>query len=107
MDELIARRALLASAGDEERDETLSELRAASIAKVQKLNAIRGRLLHHAQGMVEVGRRLRAAGSLPASDARQLEHAAQAIESLLDVLAVEEATPGAAAGRTDDRSPGA
>ncbi|EXI64324.1 MAG: signal transduction histidine-protein kinase BaeS [Candidatus Accumulibacter adjunctus] len=109
MDELIARRALLASSGDEERDETLTELRAASIVKVHKLNAIRGRLLQHAHGMVEVGRRLCAAGSLPTGDAKKLEHAAQAMESLLDVLAVEEATPDAAANSvaatTDDGNP--
>ncbi|QKS28809.1 MAG: HAMP domain-containing protein [Candidatus Accumulibacter similis] len=96
MDELSARRAVLASESEAERDEAILELRAASIVKVQKLNAIRGRLLQHAHAMVDIGRRLAAAGSLPASDGKLLEHSAQAIESLLDVVAVEEDAPPAA-----------
>ncbi|HCV13747.1 MAG TPA: hypothetical protein DGC76_08645 [Candidatus Accumulibacter sp.] len=99
MDELNARRALLGSADEAERDEAITGLRAASIVKVQKLNAIRGRLLQHAHDLIAVSRRLSVAGSLPASDAKQLEHSAQAIESLLDVLAVEDEPP-----RTGDDS---
>lgn len=111
MDELGARRAMLDSQNEAERDEATLELRAASIVKVQKLNAIRGRLLQHAHTLAGAGRRLSAAGSLPAADGKLLEHSAQAIESLLDVVAVEEDAPRAAAsavaGKAEAGSAGA
>ncbi len=94
MNELNARRDLDSATSEAARDEAITELRAASIAKVQQLNAIRGRLLLHARRMVDVSQRMGAAGGIPADDAKALAHAAQGMETLLEVLAVEE-TPSA------------
>jgi hypothetical protein len=44
--------------------------------------------------MVDVSQRIGSAGGIPAEDAKALEHAAQGMETLLEVLAVEE-TPSA------------
>jgi methyl-accepting chemotaxis protein len=94
MNELNARRDLDSATSEAARDEAITELRAASIAKVQQLNAIRGRLMLHARRMVDVSQRMGAAGGIPADDAKALAHAAQGMETLLEVLAVEE-TPSA------------
>ena len=101
MDELNARRDLAGAASEEARDEAISELRAASIAKVRQLNAIRGRLLLHARSMVDLGRQIRAAGSVQADDDKALEHATQAMETLLEVIAAEGAPPPSAAPGSD------
>jgi HAMP domain-containing protein len=82
------------AADDEARQEALSGLRAAVIAQVQQLNAIRGRLLRYAEQILEVAKRLRAAphrGSVEAAET--LDHAARALATLLDVVA-EDAAPG-------------
>jgi len=92
MNELNARRDLDSATSEAARDEAITELRAASIAKVQQLNAIRGRLMLHARRMVDVAQRIGSASGIPAEDARALEHAAQGMETLLEVLAVEENT---------------
>ena len=76
----------------------------ATIARLQQLNAIRGRLLRHGEQVIEVAQRLQSApGSLTAEDAKSLEHAAEGIATLFEVLAMEQvpagdsaATPGAA-----------
>lgn len=92
MNELNARRDLDSATSEAARDEAITELRAANIAKVQQLNAIRGRLMLHARRMVDVAQRIGSASGIPAEDARALEHAAQGMETLLEVLAVEENT---------------
>ncbi|MEF8735399.1 MAG: methyl-accepting chemotaxis protein [Candidatus Accumulibacter necessarius] len=91
MAELSARRDLDGATSEAARDEAITELRAASIAKVQQLNAIRGRLMLHARRMVDVSQRIGSAGGIPAEDAKALEHAAQGMETLLEVLAAEGA----------------
>lgn len=104
MDEVSARRELLGASTDEEKDEAMQDLRRATIARLQQLNAIRGRLLRHGEQVIEVAQRLQSApGSLTAEDAKSLEHAAEGIATLFEVLAMEQvpagdsaATPGAA-----------
>lgn len=105
MDELSARLALEGASSEEARDEAITDLRAATIARLRQLNAIRGRLLLHARSMVDVSRRMRAAGSFHNDDSRALEHATQAMETLLEVLPPDDPpSPGAAgsgAGEAD------
>jgi CHASE3 domain sensor protein len=91
MAELSAKRDLDSATSETARDEAITELRAASIAKVQQLNAIRGRLMLHARRMVDVSQRIGSAGGIPPEDAKALEHAAQGMETLLEVLAAEGA----------------
>ncbi len=92
MDEVSARRELLQAGSDEEKDEAMKDLRAATIAKLQQLNAIRGRLLQHGERVREVSQRIQAApGSVSAADATALEHAALAMATLFEVLAREDA----------------
>jgi len=97
MEELRARRDVENATNDNQRDSAIIELRAASIAKIQQLNALRGRLMLHAQRMVELAQRWRTSGKLTAEDARALEHATQGMETLCAVLAVEEEAPVPAA----------
>jgi HAMP domain-containing protein len=99
MNELIARRDLQDAASQASQDEALSELHAASIARVQQLNAISGRLMQHARCMVDVSRRIHAAGRVKAEDDKALEHAAQGMTSLLEVIAAE----APAAARPENR----
>lgn len=103
MNEMIAQRELELAHSEAARDELLTELRAASIAKVQQLNAIRGRLLLHAKHIVEIHQRLRSApGDVTTDDVQSLEHAAQGMVTLLEVLAVDNGTsPERAAGAAD------
>jgi CHASE3 domain sensor protein len=89
MNELIARRDLQEAASQAARDEATSELHAASIARVQQLNAISGRLMQHARCMVDVSRRIHAAGRVQAEDDKALEHAARGMATLLEVIAAE------------------
>ena len=94
MDEVSARRALLAAGSDGERDEAMQELRRATIAKLQQLNAIRGRLLQHGERVLEISQRLQSAsGSVSAEEAKSLEHAAEGMATLLAVLASEADIP--------------
>ncbi len=93
MAELSAKRDLDSATTEAARDEAITELRAASIAKVQQLNAIRGRLMLHARRMVDVSQRIGSNGGIPAEDAKALEHAAQGMETLLEVLAADETPP--------------
>lgn len=102
MDELSARRELLRASSDEEKDEALQDLRRATIAKLQQLKAIRGRLLRHGERVLEVSQRLQSAsGSVTAEDLKALEHAAEGIAVLLDVLTREETPANAGAAATD------
>jgi methyl-accepting chemotaxis protein len=98
MDELSARLALEGASSEEARDEAITDLRAATIARLRQLNAIRGRLLLHARSMVDVSRRIGAAGSVRADDGKALEHATQAMETLLEVLPPDDQPLGAGSG---------
>lgn len=90
MNEMIAQRELEHAHSEAARDEVITELRAASIAKVQQLNAIRGRLRLHAEQIVEIHQRLRSTpGDVSTDDVQALEHAAQGMVTLLEVLAVD------------------
>ena len=51
--------------------------------------------------MVDLGRQIRAAGSVQADDDKALEHATQAMETLLEVIAAEGAPPPSAAPGSD------
>lgn len=98
MDELSARLALGGASSEEARDEAITDLRAATIARLRQLNAIRGRLLLHALSMVDVSRRMWAARSFRNDDRKALEHATQAMETLLEVPPPDEPPSFAAAG---------
>lgn len=103
MNEMIAQRELEHAHSAAARDEMITELRAATIAKVQQLNAIRGRLLHHAEHIVEIHQRLRSApGDVTTDDVQSLEHAAQGMVTLLEILTVDHGThPESAPGAAD------
>ena len=64
------------------------------IARLQQLNAIRGRLLQHGKRVLEISQRLQSAsGSVSAEEAKSLEHAAEGMATLLAVLASEADIP--------------
>jgi methyl-accepting chemotaxis protein len=98
MDELSARLALESASTEEARDEAITDLRAATIARLRQLNAIRSRLMLHAQNMVGISRRIRAAGSVEADDSKALEDATQAMETLLEVLPLDDQPLPSSAG---------
>lgn len=99
MDEVSARRELTGASSEEQKDEALLDLRRAMIAKLQQLNAIRGRLLQHGERVLDVAQRLQAApGSVSVEDAKSLEHAAEGMAALFEVLAREEDPARASAG---------
>ena len=98
MDELSARLALESASTEEARDEAITDLRAATVARLRQLNAIRSRLLLHAQNMVGISRRIRAAGSVEADDSKALEDATQAMETLLEVLPLDDQPLPSSAG---------
>lgn len=87
MDEAIALRDIHSAASQEARDEASEELRRASLAKVQQLNAIRGQLGRESDLIREVADRVRKAGhgAVSSEDVAALEHAAQGIQTLLTV----------------------
>ena len=90
INEMIAQRDLDRANSEAARDEAITALRAASTAKVQQLNTIRESLLHHAEQIVEIHQRLRSApGDVNTDDVQALEHAAQGMVTLLEVLAVD------------------
>ncbi len=90
MDEVTALRNLAAAADEPQRDEANKELYAAEIAIVQRINAIRGRLLQYSERLVEVAQRAReGSGRLGANDAKELEHSARGVAVLLEALATE------------------
>jgi methyl-accepting chemotaxis protein len=95
MDEAIALRDIYSAASQEARDEASEELRRASLAKVQQLNAIRGQLGRHADRIQQVADRMREAGHGAASsdDVAALEHSAQGIQTLLTVTENEAQAP--------------
>ena len=91
MDEVNARRELASASSDEERDEAIQDLRVAGIAKLQQLNAIRGRLLQHGERVLEISQRLQASpAKVTAEDAKALEHAAKGMAMLFDALANDD-----------------
>lgn len=90
MAELTALRELESAVTDEVLDEANRELRAAAIAKVQQLNALRSRLLRHGQQLLATARAAHAAGKIDSEGLRTIEHSAQAIATLLEALASEE-----------------
>jgi CHASE3 domain sensor protein len=98
MDELSARLALESASTEEARDEAITDLRAATIARLRQLNAIRSRLMSHARNMVGISRRIRAAGSVGADDGKALEHATQAMETLLEILPLDDQPLPSSAG---------
>lgn len=90
MDEAIALRDLHEAGAQADRDEGAKELRAAALAKVRQINAIRGQLLHHAKRVLDVAQRIRSgrpASSTMQKEVETLEHSAQGISTLLKVLA--------------------
>jgi len=90
MTELTALRELESAATDEACDAANRELRAAVIAKVQQLNALRGRLLQHGQRLLATTRAAYAAGGKVDADGMQtIEHSVQAMANLLQALATE------------------
>ena len=95
MDELSARLALESASTQEAQDEAITDLRAATNARLRQLNAIRSRLLLHARNMVDISRRIRVAGSVQNDDGKALEHATQAMETLLEVLPLDDQPSGA------------
>ncbi|WP_313954077.1 methyl-accepting chemotaxis protein [Accumulibacter sp.] len=102
MDEVTARRELAAASNDEEKDEAMRDLRTATIAKLQQLNAIRSRLLDHGRHVLDVAQRLQAApGGLTAEEGKSLEHAAKGMATLFEVLAREEAPARERAGQAN------
>jgi methyl-accepting chemotaxis protein len=98
MDELSARLALESASTEEARDEAITDLRATTVARLRQLNAIRSRLMSHARNMVGISRRIRAAGSVEADDSKALEHATQAMETLLEVLPLDDQPLPSSAG---------
>jgi methyl-accepting chemotaxis protein len=92
MSEVMALRDLDSARTEAARDEANRDLHAAGIAKVQQLNAIRGRLLQHSKRIVEVSRRaLAGSGRLGAEDAKTIEHSTQSMAMLCEALATEQA----------------
>ena len=92
MDEVNARRELASATSEEERDEAIQDLRVAGIAKLQQLNAIRGRLLQHGERVLEISQRLQTTSParVTAEDAKALEHAAKGMATLFDALANDD-----------------
>ena len=90
MNEATALRELAAANTEAERDEANKELSAAVTAAIEQIEAIRGRLLHHSERLVDLSRRARSgSGKLSADDATALEHSARGIAVLLEALATE------------------
>jgi hypothetical protein len=54
--------------------------------------------MSHARNMVGISRRIRAAGSVEADDSKALEHATQAMETLLEVLPLDDQPLPSSAG---------
>jgi methyl-accepting chemotaxis protein len=103
MGEVMALRDLDSARTEAARDEASRDLHAAEIAKVQQLNAIRGRLLQHSQRIVEVSRRaLAGSGRLSAEDAKIIEHSTQAMAMLFEALAMEQAPVAESDGATPE-----
>lgn len=98
MDELSARLALESASTKEAQDEAITDLRTVTNARLRQLNAIRSRLLLHARSMVDVSRRIGAAGSVRNDDGKALEHATQAMETLLEVLPPDDQPSDAGSG---------
>lgn len=87
--ELTAWRELESARTDAERDGAVKQLHTANVATLEQLNAIRSRLLQHAECIVDIQQRLHAgAGRVNAEDVHALEHAARGIVTLLDVVAI-------------------
>jgi methyl-accepting chemotaxis protein len=96
--ELTAWHELDSAKTDAARDTAISELRAANVATLEQLTALRGRLLQHAECIGNIHQRLHAgAGRVSAEDVQSLEHAARGIVTLLDAVAIAPKTDAAAA----------
>ena len=89
MAELTALREVENAVTDDARDEATRELGAAVIAKVQQLNALRGRLLQHGQHLLVTARAAHAAARIDSEGLRAIEHSAQAMATLLETLAAD------------------
>jgi CHASE3 domain sensor protein len=92
MNEVMALRDLDSARTEAARDEANRDLHVAEIAKLQQLNAIRGRLLQHSQLIVDVSRRaIASSGRLSADDAKTIEHSTRSMAMLYEALAAEQA----------------
>ena len=89
MDEAIALRDLHEAEAQADQDDAVHELRAAALAKVQHINAIRSQLLQQTERALDAVQHLRSGphGAAAHQEIMTIEHSAQRISILLKVIA--------------------
>ncbi len=90
MNEMNAQRSLDAAGTDDERAAAVRELRALARARVEQLNAVRGRLLAQVEQIVGAAQRVQSLRSGASMDeGKNIEHAAREISTLLELVGGE------------------